>query len=660
MTTSPVDTSWLSRLQSAVKVDRSRLAFGAALSGSIGFVLSIALGLLTGQIQDGLTAALGALMVGFANLGGAYRSRTATMLCTSAAVGVAALLGGLTGNSALLTILVSAVWGFAGGLLVALGPRAGFVGMLSTWTLVVAADKNVDVAGAVNQAVLIAAGALLQTLVALIAWPLRSRAPQRRATAQAFAALAAYAQRPDRNLLEASAVTLAEAAIVARESADSQERQRVEEAEWVRVQITALARITAADDVRAAAADDLATLAAGGEPTFAELRRRIPTIHEPAVRHRAENLLGRLTLLSHHATTSPETGQSASAPQYAYRQILSTLAGELTMRSSAFRHGLRIAVALTVAVAAYRLLPLDWGYWVPVTVLFVLKPDYGATVGRLVARVVGTILGVATAAVVVAHLHLTPLQTVATMAVLMFAAYALFPAGYGLFTFVQTVLVALLVDFANGPVEIAVEDRIIDTMIGAIIAILALALWPVREEARARQRLADYAEADAHWIGAVLRAYAGLHYDEAELTTQRVRARKARADAAAAIDRSLAEPRSRRPDGAPMAAVLNVLDDLAGTGAVLTAALDGRMVEPDPESVPSTLPDGSAVTGYVGALDDCLRHLADSLRSNIGIALELPPAGRDAFRNDPLLAREADLVLAALSRLGWAQQPRRR
>lgn len=115
-------TTWMNKLRSAVMVDRSRLAFGPAVSGSVGFVLSIALGVLSGQIQDGLTAALGALMVGIANLGGAYRARAATLLCTSAAVGLAALLGGLTGNAALLTILVSAVWGFGGGLSVAWGP----------------------------------------------------------------------------------------------------------------------------------------------------------------------------------------------------------------------------------------------------------------------------------------------------------------------------------------------------------------------------------------------------------------------------------------------------------------------------------------------------------------------------------------------------------
>lgn len=65
-----------------------------------------------------------------------------------------------------------------------------------------AADKGVDATGAVHQALLIVAGAMLQTLIALIAWPLRSKTPQRGATTHAFTQLAAYARRPDTDLLE--------------------------------------------------------------------------------------------------------------------------------------------------------------------------------------------------------------------------------------------------------------------------------------------------------------------------------------------------------------------------------------------------------------------------------------------------------------------------
>jgi uncharacterized membrane protein YccC len=56
---------------------------------------------------------------------------------------------------------------------------------------------------------------------------------------------------------------------------------------------------------------------------------------------------------------------------------LQELRAELTLGSSAFRHAVRLSVALIAAGIVYRGLSLESGYWVPLTVLFVLRPDYG-------------------------------------------------------------------------------------------------------------------------------------------------------------------------------------------------------------------------------------------------------------------------------------------
>ena len=54
------------------------------------------------------------------------------------------------------------------------------------------------------------------------------------------------------------------------------------------------------------------------------------------------------------------------------------IAANLGLDSVAFRHALRWGIALGVGVAAYHLLDLgQHGYWVPLTILFVLRPSYG-------------------------------------------------------------------------------------------------------------------------------------------------------------------------------------------------------------------------------------------------------------------------------------------
>jgi uncharacterized membrane protein YccC len=65
-----------------------------------------------------------------------------------------------------------------------------------------------------------------------------------------------------------------------------------------------------------------------------------------------------------------------------------------TLQSEAGRHALRFGVALAVGVALYRALGLhDHGYWIPLTLLFVLRPERDETDRRLILRAVGTVLG---------------------------------------------------------------------------------------------------------------------------------------------------------------------------------------------------------------------------------------------------------------------------
>ena len=60
-------------------MDRSRIAVAAAVSSAIGYAIPLVVGLATGQLADGVAASAGALIVGFANLGGGYRVRAATL-----------------------------------------------------------------------------------------------------------------------------------------------------------------------------------------------------------------------------------------------------------------------------------------------------------------------------------------------------------------------------------------------------------------------------------------------------------------------------------------------------------------------------------------------------------------------------------------------------
>ncbi|MDF5795826.1 YccS family putative transporter [Pseudomonas aeruginosa] len=66
---------------------------------------------------------------------------------------------------------------------------------------------------------------------------------------------------------------------------------------------------------------------------------------------------------------------------------------QLTPTSLLFRHGLRMALALTAGYGVLHWIHPTQGYWILLTTVFVCQPNYGATRLRLVQRILGTVVG---------------------------------------------------------------------------------------------------------------------------------------------------------------------------------------------------------------------------------------------------------------------------
>jgi uncharacterized membrane protein YccC len=624
------------------RVDRSRLAVAAAVPGAAGYSVPLVAGLAAGHVADGVAASAGALIVGFANLGGRYRIRLATLLAATLTAGVAVLAGGLAGPSGLATVVLMGVWGFAAGLLVSLGTRAAFVGMLSTWALLLAGDLNLHGKAVLHEAGLIAAGGLVQTVIAVAAWPLRPFAAERRAVADAYRALAAYARAPGTAALQDTAAALAAAAETVGEGPAlpgerGTLRALVEQGEWVRLELAALARSGAPGVERAlgAASSTLDAIAAAGDaaPWLAGLTRSAEEIEDPVARRRAASLV---VWISAAARESRAGAPGATARPHP----LGALRAELTFRSSAFRHAVRLSAALVVAGVVYRSLSLGSGYWVPLTVLFVLKPDYGTTMTRGIARAAGTMAGVTIAWAIVTLFSPSDGTIVVLLVVLAGAAYALFPASYASFSVVLTVLVALLAEFSGGSPVGALADRIVDTAAGTVIALAAIMLWPTPEAPQMLERLAGYVTAEGRWLDAILAAYAGGD-DRQLLRSTRLAARRARTQAWDSVRRALTEPPRRRPDGRPLRGLLTAMDQISESALALAAAVHDGAREPR-----------EALAAYRAALAGSFAETVSRLH---GDARPAPARPSDqapcSAEHDPALASvaaETDRVLAAL------------
>jgi uncharacterized membrane protein YccC len=168
------------------------------------------------------------------------------------------------------------------------------------------------------------------------------------------------------------------------------------------------------------------------------------------------------------------------------RDAIVQLRTQFTRRSPSFRHGLRFGVALAVGVAIYRLIDLgEHGYWVPLTILFVLRPDQWETLERIGMRAAGTVVGLVLATTLAALLGEDPVATAVVLTIAAACFYALLAIQYALFTTAITAYVVLLTDaLGTSPIE-AADERAIGTAIGIAVAAIAFWIWG---DARERER----------------------------------------------------------------------------------------------------------------------------------------------------------------------------
>jgi hypothetical protein len=148
-----------------------------------------------------------------------------------------------------------------------------------------------------------------------------------------------------------------------------------------------------------------------------------------------------------------------------------TLRAALSPRSLYFRFGLRLAATLCAGEFIARSFDLPNGYWIGMTVVLLLRMDFHDTWTRSIARVLGTAAGLLLAMVLIAWLR--PGEAAMAALVLVFAmlCFAFLRTHYGLFSaWVSVYIVALLV-FAGLAEATIIDYRLLDTAIGAALAI---------------------------------------------------------------------------------------------------------------------------------------------------------------------------------------------
>ena len=270
----------------------------------------------------------------------------------------------------------------------------------------------------------------------------------------------------------------------------------------------------------------------------------------------------------------------------------------------------------------YRLLGLPKGYWVPLTAVLVLKPEFHDTFARGISRIAGTLLGGGVATLITYMVAPGPHGLTALVLCCVWSGYALVRTSYALFTICITGYVVFLLMLAGLPELTAVTYRVEDTIAGGLLALCIYGLWPTWTGTEARGALAALLEAHSRYVEALLVAYADpRHADLQALGEIRAAGRLKRSNAEAIVERMLAEPAARHSIAAPVAlGLLAAIRRHALASLALHAGLEGGVAQP--------VRGIEELSKQMAASFDGARHSAQIGHSSSGT----PAAAADAAR----------------------------
>jgi uncharacterized membrane protein YccC len=160
------------------------------------------------------------------------------------------------------------------------------------------------------------------------------------------------------------------------------------------------------------------------------------------------------------------------------RAVLGTLLDQLRGGRLAWTFTIRLMVCVGVAAVASEVLPLQRSYWVVLTVAIVMKPDNGSVFARALQRGIGTIAGAVLGAVILVAVPYGPWLLI-PMAVLAAGQPYGRLRNFGLGATFMTPLIVLLIDLLAPAGWRLPEERLVDTLLGCAIVLLAgYAPWP--------------------------------------------------------------------------------------------------------------------------------------------------------------------------------------
>jgi uncharacterized membrane protein YccC len=227
------------------------------------------------------------------------------------------------------------------------------------------------------------------------------------------------------------------------------------------------------------------------------------------------------------------------------RYSIGILLSNLRWRSPTFRFALRVAMAISVGLLSAQWLPYKThGYWTALTIAVILKPSFSITRQRRADRLIGTLIGCMLTAVILRFVH-APVVLFGFLFVATAAGPAFLSIKYR-YTAIAASMQALLLIGLTVPHAGAIEERLLDTLLGTLIATFfsyVLPSWEYHDLPRLVDAVLDTNRKYVDAAAALLLSHTG---DDFQYRISRKQFMDSLATLSAALGRMLDEPAAKQ------------------------------------------------------------------------------------------------------------------
>jgi len=170
------------------------------------------------------------------------------------------------------------------------------------------------------------------------------------------------------------------------------------------------------------------------------------------------------------------------------------LKSNFSFKSPIFRHSLRLTLTMLIGFAIGYAIEMQQSYWILLTIIVIMRPSYGLTKERTKNRVVGTLIG---ASVGVGIIFLT--QNVVVYGIIaalsLIIGFSLVKQNYRNAAAFITLYVIFMYALIHPNILTVIQFRVLDTLIGALLAYLAnYFFWPAWEAKNIKEFLSKSIE----------------------------------------------------------------------------------------------------------------------------------------------------------------------